>query len=210
MLFLDHTQIQYCKVKNQDKTISGVIYNNNLFIRDKAFPKEKMEAAIKECREEYLDHEERSKIPTLLIKEKNAVGIWLQNNQYKSNIVSTSDKQQQSSTTQAASVKSSQSKDLNRISIRQLALEMRSEKGVEIKTRRHKLKLFQRCFLGNEAVDWIAKRAKVSKEDAVALGQKMIDKNIFHHILDEHQFKDEELFYRFYEDEGKSIWNSAL
>ncbi|MBE9042994.1 hypothetical protein IQ255_00995 [Pleurocapsales cyanobacterium LEGE 10410] len=212
MLFLDHTQIKYCKVKNQDQTLSGVIYNNNLFIRDKAFPKEEMEAAIKECREEYLDHEERSQIPTLLIKEKNSVGIWLQNNRYKSNIVSTSDAQQQSSTIQTAAVKKSgtSKESLNRISVRQLASEMRSEKGVEIKTRRHKLKLYQRCFLGNEAVDWIAKRAKVSPEEAIALGQKMIDKEIFHHIFDEHQFKNEDLLYRFYEDEGKSIWNSSL
>ena len=209
MLFLDHTQIKYCKVKDRDKTISGVIYNNNLFIRDKAFPKEEIEAAIKECREEYLDHVERTNIPTLLIKEKKSVGIWLQNNQHKTNIISTSDGQQQSFTTQT-SVKSGKSKNLNRISVRQLATQMRSENGVEIKTRRQKLKLFQRCFLGNEAVAWIAEYAKVPPEDAIALGQKMIDKNIFHHVLDEHQFKDEELFYRFYEDEGKSIWNSSL
>lgn len=209
MLFLDHTQIKYCKIKKQDETISGVIYNNNLFIRDKAFPREEIETAIKECREEYLDHVERTNIPTLLIKEKNSVGIWLQNNQYKAKIVSGSDRQQ-SSTTQATSVKSGKSKDLSRISIRQLASQMRAENGVEIKTRRYKLKLYQRCFLGNEAVAWIANQAKITPAEAIAVGQKMIDKNIFHHVLDEHEFKDEETFYRFYEDEGKSIWNSSL
>ncbi|MGF1589771.1 MAG: DEP domain-containing protein [Pleurocapsa sp.] len=207
MLFLDHTQVQYCKIQHQDKTISGIIYNDNLFIREKAFPKEEMEAAIKECREEYLDHAERSKIATLLIKEKNSVGIWMQNNQYKSNIIATASPVQQS---QNNHTEPKQKNSLNRISIRQLALEMRSEKGVEIKTRRHKLKLFQRCFLGNEAIDWIVDQTKLSREDAVNLGQKMLDKGIFHHVLDEHQFKDEGLFYRFNEDEGKSIWNSSI
>ena len=83
MLFLDHTQVQHCKLRGKDKPVSGIIYNNNIFVRAKAFPKEELEVAIKECREEYLDHEERSKIPTLLVKDKNSVGIWMQNGRYK-------------------------------------------------------------------------------------------------------------------------------
>ena len=210
MFFLDHTQVQYCKIKDQDKTLSGLIYKDNLFVRKKAFPKEEIEMAIKECREEYLDHEERSKIPTLLVKEKNSVGIWMQNNDYKSGIIGTSSSIQKDPATKTSSSSSKSKNKLNRFSVRQLAQEMRSEQGVEIKTRRHKLKLYQRCFVGNEAVDWITKRTKLSREDAVTLGQKMIDKGIFHHVLDEHQFEDEELFYRFNEDEGKSIWNSSI
>lgn len=91
-----------------------------------------------------------------------------------------------------------------------MALEMRAKDGVEIKTRRHKLKLYQRCFLGNEAVDWIVKKYNVSRADAVLLGQKLIDKKIAHHVLDENQFEDTDLLYRFYEDEGKSIWTDKI
>ncbi|MEM8672369.1 MAG: DEP domain-containing protein [Cyanobacteria bacterium P01_G01_bin.67] len=181
-----------------------------MFIREKAFPKEEMEIAIKECREEYLDHEERSKIATLLVKEKDSIGIWMQNNEYKSDIVSTSKSNQQAPKTSVVSSSKKSKANLNRISLRQLAQEMRSEQGVEIKTRRHKLKLYQRCFVGKEAVDWIATKTKLSREDAVHLGQKMIDKGIFHHVLDNHPFQDEELFYRFNADEGKSIWNSSI
>ncbi|MGB5636001.1 MAG: DEP domain-containing protein [Waterburya sp.] len=210
MFFLDHTQVQYCKIKDQDKTRSGLIYNDNLFVREKAFPKEEMEIAIKECREEYLDHEERSKIPTLLVKEKDSVGIWMQNNEYKSDIIGISSAMQQVAGTQASSSNSKSKNKLNHVAVRQLVAEMRSERGVEVKTRRYKLKLYQRCFVGNEAVDWISKKTKLSREDAVSLGQKMIDKGIFHHVLDDHQFKDEALFYRFNDDEGKSIWNSSM
>ena len=210
MFFLDHTQVQYCKIKDRDKTISGLIYNNNLFIKERAFPKEEMEMAIKECREEYLDHEERSQIPTLLVKEKDSVGIWMQNNKYKSGIIGASSSKQKVAATKTSSSSSKSKNKLNRFSVRQLAKEMRSEQGVEIKTRRHKLKLYQRCFVGNEAVDWISKKTKLSREDAIVIGQKMIDKGLFHHVLDEHQFEDEELFYRFNEDEGKSIWNSSI
>ncbi|MDJ0594827.1 MAG: hypothetical protein QNJ72_33430 [Pleurocapsa sp. MO_226.B13] len=211
MLFLDHTQVQYCKLQGKDKIISGIIYNDGIFLRVKAFPKEELEVAIKECREEYLDHEERSKIATLLIKEKNSVGIWMQNKRYKQEDILEIIKGEKSSTVDPTSRKSVKSQtDTNRISIRQLASQMRSEKGVEIKTRRHKLKLYQRCFVGTEAVDWIVKQTKLSRPDAVKLGQKMLDKGIFHHVLDEHQFKDDNLFYRFHEDEGKSIWNSNV
>ena len=209
MLFLDHTQVKYCKIQNQDKTISGLIYNDNLFLQEKAFPKEEMEAAIKECREEYLDHVERCQIPTLLVKDQNSVGIWMQNNQHKANIVSYEQGDRNTSDAKAAASSKNHSGS-NRISLKQLAIEMRSENGVEIKTRRHKLTLCQRCFLGSEAVSWLSKKTKLSREDAVRLGQKMIDKGIFHHVSDEHQFKDEELFYRFMEDEGKSIWNSSI
>ncbi|MEM6614714.1 MAG: hypothetical protein AAF652_21230, partial [Cyanobacteria bacterium P01_C01_bin.72] len=178
---------------------------NNLFIREKAFPKDEIEAAIKECREEYLDHEERSQIATLLVKGKNSVGIWMQNNKYKPHIISGGESADKSA---QANERSPAKKDAQRISIRQLGTEMRSERGVEIKTRRHKLMLYQRAFLGNEAVDWIVNKVKLSREDATALGQKMMDKQIFHHVSQEHQFKDEPLFYRFNEDQGKSIWNS--
>ena len=207
MLFLDHTQVQYCKIQSGDKTLSGLIYNDNLFLKEKAFPKEEIEAAIKECREEYLDHEERCQIATLLVKGKNSVGIWMQNNKYKSKIVPSSIE----SSSKAPVERNSKAKtNVQRISVRQLAVEMHSEQGVEIKTRRHKLKLYPRSFLGNEAVDWIVKKVKVSRPDAIALGQKMLDKEIFHHVNNEHSFKDEPLFYRFNEDKGKSIWNSSI
>ena len=131
-------------------------------------------------------------------------GIWMQDERYQPDGVPTSE-----TTTKAAKSQSSPQK-LDRLSIRQLVLQMRGENGIKIKTRRHKLKLYHHCFLGNETVDWIVKQLKISRSDAVNLGQKMIDKKIFHHVVDEHQFKDEPLFYRFYEDENKNIWTDKI
>lgn len=210
MLFLDHTQVKYCKLQGKDKLVSGIIYNSGIFTKAKAFPKEDLELAIKECREDYLDHEERSKIPTLLIKEKNSVGIWLQNKAYKKeNIIEVSGREQ-SEDRASAKGGGQPTADLGRISVRQVAAQMRSPEGVEIKTRRYKLKLYQRCFLGNEAVDWIVETIKVSRADAVKIGQKMLEKGLINHVTNDHQFKDESLFYRFDEDKGKSIWNSNI
>ncbi len=207
MLILDSTQVKYCqvsgKIENQQQTLSGLIYNNNVFIQVKSFPIAELEIAIKECREEYLDHETRSQIATLLVKETTSVGIWMADNRYQplSNT---------SVVRQTPTSKSKSNADLNRVSVRQLALEMQKENGISIKARRYKLKLYQRCFLGNEVVDWLVAKLKVSRTDAVKVGQKMIDKNIFHHVTNDHPFKDEPLFYRFSEDEGKSIWTDKL
>lgn len=211
MLFLDHTQVKHCKLQGKDKTTSGIIYNDSIFTRAKAFPLEELEVAIKECREEYLDHEERSKIPTLLIKGKSSVGIWMQNKRYKKeNILEVSGDEKSSHRESSKSSQDKSTSDISRISVRQIATQMRSDKGVEVKTRRHKLKLYQRCFLGNEAVDWIVEKVKVSRPDAVKIGQKMMEKGLVNNVANEQQFKDENLFYRFNEDQGKSIWNSNV
>jgi hypothetical protein len=38
----------------------------------------------------------------------------------------------------------------------------------------------------------------------------MIEKNLIHHVLDEHNFKNEPLFYRFYLDEQDEEDNNGL
>ncbi len=207
MLMLDSEQVEYRKVTgyvdDREKTTSGLIYQGNIFTLAKSFDRSELQQAIKECREEYLDHEERTLIPTLLVKDTNSVGIWMRDDRYRISQEANGDVATAQETPQNAA-------KLDKISVRQLALEMRAEKGVEIKTRRQKLKLYQRCFVGSEAVDWIVKKYDVSRADAVSLGQKLIDKKIAHHITDEEKFEDKELYYRFYEDEGKSIWTDKI
>lgn len=201
MLFLDYTQIKYCKLQSKDKTTSGIIYNDRIFTRAKAYPQEELDLAIKECREEYLDHEERSKIPTLLIKERKGIGIWMENKRYKKeDILNISGDEKPVTPESSKKINRKSGSDVGRISIRQIASQMSSEQGVEVKTRRHKLKLYPRCFLGNEAVDWIVDQIKVSREDAVRIGQKMLEKGLLEHVTQQHTFKDKNLFYRFNEN----------
>ena len=193
MLLLDRTEVKHCKLRDKDKPVSGIIYNGRIFTRAKAFAKEELEIAIKECRENFLDHEERSQIATLLVKDKSSIGIWMENKQYRKEDILKLTKESSSSIDNTTKSKS----DINRINIKELAIKMRSSKDLAVKTRRHKLKLYQRCFLGNEAVDWIASNVKISRPEAIKIGQKMLDKGVFHHVSDDHGFKDEGLFYRF-------------
>jgi hypothetical protein len=55
--------------------------------------------------------------------------------------------------------------------------------------------------VGREAVDWLAATYGIGREDAVTLGQRLVDLRLAHHVLDEHDFVDGYYFYRFYDDE---------
>lgn len=205
MLILDAEQVQYCQVvatiEGQSKIESGLIYQNNVFLKAKTYSREDLQIAIKECREEYLDNEE-IEVPTLIIKAENEVTLWIEDKRFKpeqGQNLNLPPKQ-----TQQLAQKS------EKINIHDLVAQMRGEQGLDIKTRRYQLKLYKRCFIGSEAVDWLVNNLKISRQQAVAIGKKLISKKIIHHVNDEHLFKDAPLFYRFYEDEEKSMWTDKL
>ena len=70
--------------------------------------------------------------------------------------------------------------------------------GLAIKDRKYKWKNYPRCFIGSEAVNWFQESLGLNQEQALQLGQRLIDEKWMHHVSDEHSFKNEYLFYRFY------------
>ncbi|MGD9311001.1 MAG: FAD-dependent oxidoreductase, partial [Desulfosarcina sp.] len=63
-------------------------------------------------------------------------------------------------------------------------------------------KKYPKCFVGNEAVAQLVKEGiALDAEDAVRIGNMLLDAGVFHHVLDEHAFKNEKLYYRFISDE---------
>ncbi len=63
-------------------------------------------------------------------------------------------------------------------------------------------KTYEHCFVGREAVTrMIEKGMATDKDDAVRLGNVMLQAGIFHHVQRAHAFKNEYLFYRFASDE---------
>ena len=79
---------------------------------------------------------------------------------------------------------------------------MRRPGGLDIRNRRFGLRNYPNCFVGNEAVTWLVQTQKATHDEAVRIGQLLVERSIIHHVTDEHSFKDEYLFYRFYEDEA--------
>ncbi|ESA34933.1 pleckstrin g-protein interacting- domain-containing protein [Leptolyngbya sp. Heron Island J] len=86
--------------------------------------------------------------------------------------------------------------------LEQLVTQMRSSSaGISIKDRRYKLKVYPKCFIGNEAVDWLINNANLTPHEAIRVGQRMLERHIIHHVLDEQDFENNHFFYRFYVDE---------
>ncbi|XP_056444393.1 phosphatidylinositol 3,4,5-trisphosphate-dependent Rac exchanger 1 protein [Gadus chalcogrammus] len=72
-----------------------------------------------------------------------------------------------------------------------------------IKDRRRKLSNVPKCFMGNEFVSWLLESGEISKPDeGVNLGQALLENGIIHHVSDKHQFKNEQVLYRFRYDDG--------
>uniref|UniRef100_A0AAY4ELP1 Phosphatidylinositol 3,4,5-trisphosphate-dependent Rac exchanger 1 protein n=1 Tax=Denticeps clupeoides TaxID=299321 RepID=A0AAY4ELP1_9TELE len=72
-----------------------------------------------------------------------------------------------------------------------------------IKDRRRKLSIVPKCFLGNEFVTWLLESGEISKaEEGINLGQALLENGIIHHVSDKHQFKNEQVLYRFRYDDG--------
>lgn len=61
---------------------------------------------------------------------------------------------------------------------------------------------YPKCFVGREAVARLIEEGiATDAEDAVRIGNMLLDAGVFRHVLDEHAFKNEKLFYRFRSDE---------
>ncbi|MGK7897754.1 MAG: DEP domain-containing protein [Xenococcus sp. (in: cyanobacteria)] len=210
MMLLTSQDVEYCQatgnIEGQIKNKPGIIYNHSLFTLVQKYALEELEVAIKEYREDFLDNEE-IQAATLMVKEPEAVGIWMHDNRY-----------QKTDNPQNKTVKNSRPDNKEKtqqnksklVDTKYIVDKMRGEDGLKIKTRRHKLKLYHHCFLGNEAVDWLVAFLNIPRQKAVIIGQNLVSKKIIHHVLDEHFFKDEPLLYRFYEDEDKGMWSSKL
>lgn len=88
---------------------------------------------------------------------------------------------------------------------------MMSKKVNLIKDRRRKLSTVPKCFLGNEFVAWLLEIGEISKtEEGINLGQALLENGIIHHVSDKHQFKNEQVMYRFRYDDGTYKARSEL
>lgn len=79
---------------------------------------------------------------------------------------------------------------------------------VEIRDRKHGFpsKLYKDCFVGNEAVRALIDQGMATDvEDAVRIGNIMLENGIFHHVQRAHAFKDAYLFYRFSSAEDHGV-----
>lgn len=78
--------------------------------------------------------------------------------------------------------------------------------GFVVKDRRWRLKTYASCFVASEAVDWMQANLGVSREVAVDIGQRLLQRDLIHHCVSEWRvFKDETLFFRWSTDEKRRL-----
>lgn len=49
----------------------------------------------------------------------------------------------------------------------------------------------------------------MTRDEAVALGRRLLERGLVHHVLDEHDFADDTLFYRFRADDAVALPRAA-
>jgi hypothetical protein len=76
------------------------------------------------------------------------------------------------------------------------ALAAQLERLLDVRDRRWRLKDYAQCFVGREAVSTIAKLFDCARDDAVAVGRALGEMGLVSHVMHEHEFADEELFFR--------------
>ena len=84
------------------------------------------------------------------------------------------------------------------------ALAARVRTIVDIRDRKYGLpaKTYPKCFIGSETVaQLIVAGIAADEEDAVRIGNLLLNAGVFHHVQQAHPFKNKYLFYRFASDE---------
>ena len=72
-----------------------------------------------------------------------------------------------------------------------------------IKDRRYHMRAYSKCFPANLAVDCLLDRKDAdTRQQAVCIMKNLQRFDLVHHVVDDHDFKDEFLFFRFREDDG--------
>ena len=65
-----------------------------------------------------------------------------------------------------------------------------------VRNRRYRLREFPECFVGKDAVSWFVSTGRATdRVEGVKLGQQLLNAGLVRHVVDEHDFRDEFLFY---------------
>ena len=186
MHILSNKQVQYCNlsfhINGNESNLPGVLYQNKLFKKNRFFPLEQEQEALAYGKSHFLAA--KGKKSYILLRDNIGFTIWIEDSSVQ------------------LSQNNNQTKDfIQTIDLEKLVAKMRHIGGIQIQDRNYKLKTYKKCFVGNEAVDWMKKNLDLSTELAIKLGQRLIKEKWIHHVLDQQDFANEYFFYRFYWDE---------
>lgn len=178
MIILPSAQVKYCALSSHATgsavEVPGLEYQRKLYVKGETYYHKDRQTSIQKARQKIIEMKGQA---TLLIENENDLTLWYHDKTAKK-------------------IHCSLNVDLS-----QLVAAMRNVGGVQIKEREFRLKTYSQCFIGSEAVDWMVSYLDISRREAVQIGQRLIDEDWIHHVVDDQDFEDEYFFYRFRLDE---------
>jgi hypothetical protein len=84
------------------------------------------------------------------------------------------------------------------LDLKRLAEDLQGEKGIQMLDRRWHWKLHYNCFLGFDLVNWLLSNFKdiETRDEAVELGNELMNRGLFIHVQKRHQFRDGNFFFQ--------------
>jgi len=81
------------------------------------------------------------------------------------------------------------------VSLDGLVFAMQGPGGVAIRNRWYHLRRYPGCFVASDAVSWLQEHLDITRERAVRVGERLTAMGQIEHVMEEHDFKDEYLFF---------------
>ena len=174
VFIVDSNQVTYCLVSSRLNKARvqqpGLEYQGKLYLQDTVYRQQDKQMAVYQARQKLLEDPNQL---LLIVDEGNTFSLW--HHPKKAQKVSS----------------------IFAIDLAQLATAMRQPDGLAIQDRTFRLKAYAQCFIGSEAVDWLVNYLRVSRADAVRVGQRLLTDNWIRHVVNEQTFQDDYFFYRF-------------
>ena len=185
MQILNNKQVDYCNLARQESDkqeyLPGMSFQNKLYVKEKFFSIEDKSNAMEYCKQKFL--QSKGEKSYVLVEDSIGLLVWVEDKTAK--IIGEVDPLD----------------FIKEIDLEDLVSKMRGVGGIKIRDRQHKFRTYKQCVVGSEVCEYLIETLELSIEEAIKLGQRLIDEKWIHHVLDKHSFKNEHLFYRFYWDE---------
>lgn len=185
MQILNNQQVSYCNIARdnmgEQEYLPGISFQDKVYTKNNFFPLSNKEDAIEYCKQKYLAS--RGSTSYILVQDTIGLTVWCEDKSAK--ILGEEDPLE----------------IIRQIDLEDLVSKMRSVGGIKIKDRRYNIKVYKQCVVGSEVCQYLTNALELSIEQAIKLGQRLVDEKWIHHVADQHDFKNEHLFYRFYWDE---------
>ncbi|KAI9883646.1 MAG: hypothetical protein M1823_004593 [Watsoniomyces obsoletus] len=97
------------------------------------------------------------------------------------------------------------------LDLQRLAQQIQGDRGVRMEDRRWHLRLHYNCFIGSEMTTWLMENFSdvETREEAVELGNELMQKGFFVHVERRHAYRDGHMFYQLgdeYRHESRRGW----